>query len=112
MSILDEFFKCSIIEELCDTRFDEFESAYIKSIKDRKEIFSGVDYETELMKIIEDSITDKTKLSLVCDKLNELELYICSDLTGSIRRAYKLGFVDGIKMNKEIKEIVEESKQI
>ena len=110
MGILDEFFTCSIIEELCNARFDEFESAYIKSVNNRKKLFTGRDYETEIISIIEKNITDESKKKVVYEKLNDLELCIFSDLGGSIKRAYKLGFVDGIKINKEVKQIVEESK--
>ena len=110
MSKLEEFLHNSILEEMCNNRFDEFESAYIRSVRDRKELFTGVDYEQELIDLISENVQDKKKKAIIKQKLTELEISICNDLSESIKRAYKLGFIDAFKLDEEIKSILNSDK--
>lgn len=110
MDRINEFFSTSLIEEMCDMRFDEFESAYIRHLRDKGIRSIGIDYEQELIDLIAENVNDESQKSKIRNKLNDLEKAIFSDLSESIRRAYKLGFVDGIKLKKEINEILEEEK--
>lgn len=111
MSKLEEFLHNSILEEMCNNRFDEFESAYIRSVRDRKELFTGVDYEQELIDLISENVQDKKKKAIIKHKLTELEISICNDLSESIKRAYKLGFIDALKLKDEVRALIENDKK-
>lgn len=108
MSRMEEFLKSSLLETLCDSRMDEFETLCIREFNER--LADGIDYEQQLIDLFNNNVKDKSKYSSFRDALNKLEQCIFFDMSTSIRRAYKLGFMDGNNMKKEIADLKEEVK--
>lgn len=108
MNRMEEFLKSSVLENLCDIRLDDFEYVCNKELDDRKT--DGIDYEQNLLDLFRENVKDEEKYSLFIEYLNKFENCIFGDITTSVRRAYKLGFIDGHNLKKEIAELQEEIK--
>jgi hypothetical protein len=105
MRDIDKFFKCSILDELCDARRDEFSHKIIKyskeyqNLKDdtERKIKELLDYVPgELYKELEQKIDD----ALFNNIMEMTEFWNVN--------FYKLGFMDGLNVKKELQEQMEE----
>ena len=110
MSELENFLKSSLLETLLETRGDEFEMLCIKRFKSCNRNFED-DPEQELLDELEQSVKDENTLKNIRRKINKFENYLFNDYETSIKRLYKLGFIDGYSFKREIKDVIDEESR-
>ena len=111
MEALVKFLNCSLIDTLCEARHEEFETLYIKSKRKNKSkdiLTDNVDAEQELLDEIRKHVSDDKARVEIIQKINKFESYLYGDFDAILRRIYRLGVVDGYKLKREIKDIINE----
>lgn len=101
---MDEFFKCSILDELFNARKDEFSRKVWRNSKEYKDLLEETESKLkEMLNFVEGCHYDYLEKEM--DKFlfeNVLQLVEFWDMN-----FYKLGFIDGLKAKKEIQEQME-----
>ena len=66
------------------------------------------DCEQELLDEIRKHVSDDKARVEIRQKINKFESYLYGDFDAILRRIYRLGVVDGYKLKREIKDIIDE----
>lgn len=102
---MEEFFKCSILNELFEARNDEFSRNIWRNSKEYQDLLEETESKLKgMLNFVEGShyeFVEKEMETFLFD--NVLKLAEFWDLN-----YYKLGFIDGLKAKKEIQEQMEE----
>lgn len=107
MGKMEKFLRSSILDKLCDERLEKYETICARSFNDgeKNNIFDDFDLEQDIIYYLNQNINDENVISEIRKKMNDFMDGAFRDIEISNRRAYKLGFIDGYKINKEIYEL-------
>ena len=99
------FFKSKILDDLYESRGEEFEKYYLKYLVQKEEIRKTELSEDELVKFIQKSIQDENTKKKLIKKLNKFEEDCLVEMHFWNKEYYKLGFVDGNTIRTEIRRL-------
>lgn len=104
---MDEFFEIQVLDELYEAKYEDFSHKIIRESDEYKEKLNTFERKVkEMLNFVQGDQYDYVESKLdeaLFDMLGIVELWD--------RDFYKLGFADGMKMNKELKELWEEDKK-
>ena len=102
---MDEFFKCSILNELFETRKEEFTRKIWRKSKEYQQLLEDTESKLKgMLNYVEGAhykFLEKEIETLLFENVLELAEFWEINF-------YKLGFIDGLHAGKEIKELMEE----
>lgn len=102
---MEEFFKCSILNELFEARNDEFSRKIWRNSKEYQDLLADTESKLKgMLNFVEGAHYEFLE--------KEIETFLFENVAQLSEfwnlNYYKLGFIDGLKAKKEIKEQMEE----
>ena len=98
-----DLFESKILDNLYEIR-EEFFASYKKKYGQPKEEKKSEQAEDELINFIKKFIKDENTMKELFEKINKFEGYALDEMCFWHKPYYKLGFMDGMKLKKEIRE--------
>ncbi len=98
-----DLFESKILDNLYEIR-EEFFASYKKKYGQPKEEKKSEQAEDELINFIKKFIKDENTMKELFEKINKFEGYALDEMCFWHKPYYKLGFIDGMTLKKEIKE--------
>jgi biopolymer transport protein ExbD len=108
MGDLEKFLNSSLIDTLCEAREEEFENLYING-KDEIINNDDTDAEQELLNEIKKYVSNDEERQSIRIKVTEYERYLYKDFDSILKKIYRLGVVDGYKLKKELKDMIDDN---
>jgi biopolymer transport protein ExbD len=108
MGDLEKFLNSSLIDTLCEAREEEFENLYING-KDEIINNEDTDAEQELLNEIKKYVSNDEERQSIRIKVTEYERYLYKDFDSILKKIYRLGVVDGYKLKKELKDMIDDN---
>lgn len=99
---LNEIFENQILNDLYEIRGDGLECAYFRMYGKPDVVIKSEESENEMTDFIKKTIKDKEIQQQILDKFNSCRDYALEEMTLWDRQYYKLGFLDGMYLKKEI----------
>lgn len=101
---MEELFENKIIDELYEMREEKFTRCYIDKYGKLEETKKAEKAEEELIEFMKKFIKNEKDMDKLIGKINEFESYALDEMCFWHKPYYKLGFVDGISLKKQIEE--------
>ncbi len=101
---MGEMFENKLLDDLFEIRGDGLESAIIKKYGKFENEKKATEAKEKLTKLLKETIQDNNILMKVLEALNDFEGYKMEEMCFWDKQYYKLGFVDGFYIKKEIRE--------
>jgi biopolymer transport protein ExbD len=108
MGDLEKFLNSSLIDTLCEAREEEFENLYING-KDEIINNDDTDAEQELLNEIKKYVSNDEERQSIRIKVTEYERCLYKDFDSILKKIYRLGVVDGYKLKKELKDMIDDN---
>ena len=100
---MEELFENKILDNLYEIR-EEFITSYKKKYRELEETKKAKQAEDELVNFMKKFIKDENTMKELFEKINKFEGYALDEMCFWHKPYYKLGFIDGMRLKKEIKE--------
>lgn len=97
-------FKSKILDDLYEIREGEIEKNYIAKYGEPEEEEKAKKANEDLINFMKKFIKNKEDMHALYGKINKFELYATSQMSFWYKPYYKIGFIDAISLNKQIKE--------
>ena len=101
---MEEMFENKLLDDLFEIRGDGLECAIVKKYGECEDAQKALKAEEKLTKLLKETIQDDNVLIKVLEALNDFEGYRIEEMCFWDKQYYKLGFVDGFYIKKEIRE--------
>ncbi len=101
---MEDLFENKILNDLYEIREDGFFISYKKKYGELEETKKAEQAEDELINFMKKFIKDDNTMKELFEKINKFEGYALEEMCFWHKPYYKLGFIDGIRLKKEIKE--------
>ena len=101
---MEDLFENKILNDLYEIREDWFFISYKKKYGELEETKKAEQAEDELINFMKKFIKDDNTMKELFEKINKFEGYALEEMCFWHKPYYKLGFIDGIRLKKEIKE--------
>lgn len=101
---LNEIFENQILNDLYEIRGDGLECAYFRMYGKPEAVIKAEKFENEIEHFVKKMIKDEKIQKQILDKFNECQDYALEEMTLWDRQYYKLGFLDGMYLKKELQE--------
>ena len=100
---MEELFENKILDDLYEIR-EGFITSYKKKYGELEETKKAEQAEDELVNFMKKFIKDENTMKELFEKINKFEGYALDEMCCWHKPYYKLGFIDGMRLKKEIKE--------
>ena len=104
---MEEIFENKILDELYEIREGKVENRYLEKYGEGKVEKRANEAENELVEFMKKFIKEEKNMQEFFDKVNNYELATMSAMCCWYKAYYKVGFIDGISLKREIKERIE-----
>lgn len=101
---MEEMFENTILDELYEIREGKVENSYLEKYGESKVEKRANEAENELVEFMKKFIKEEKNMQEFFDKVNNYELTTMSAICFWYKAYYKIGFIDGISLKREIKE--------
>lgn len=102
---VNEIFENQILNDIYETRGDGLECVYIRMYGKPEEVLNCEKVEDEFRLLAKQTIKDEEIKKQILDKFNQFQDALLGEMTLWDKQYYKLGFLDGIYLKKEIRDI-------
>ena len=102
---VNEIFENQILNDIYETRGDGLECVYIRMYGKPEEVLNCEKAEDEFRLLAKQTIKDEEIKKQILDKFNQFQDALLGEMTLWDKQYYKLGFLDGIYLKKEIRYI-------
>lgn len=100
---MEDLYENKILDDLYEIR-EGFITSYKKKYGELEETKKAEQAEDELVNFMKKFIKDENTMKELFEKINKFEGYALDEMCFWHKPYYKLGFIDGIRLKKEIKE--------
>lgn len=100
---MEELFENKILDDLYEIR-EGFITSYKKKYGELEETKKAEQAEDELVNFMKKFIKDENTMKELFEKINKFEGYALDEMCFWHKPYYKLGFIDGMRLKKEIRE--------
>lgn len=104
--VKDMKIKNTILDTLYDSRSREFQSKYIRTNGEPDEVEIAGKLEQEFIDFIEKNIQSKKMQRDIINKFEEIQDNSLAEMILWEKEYYKLGFLDGMNLNEELKNFI------
>ena len=101
---MEEMFESKILDELYEIRGEGFIRAYINKYGEIEKSKKAEKAEEDLVNFMKKFIKDEKTIEKLLEKINTFESYALDEMIFWHKPYYKLGFIDGISLKKQIIE--------
>ena len=101
---MEEMFENTILDELYEIREGKVENSYLEKYGESKVEKRANEAENELVEFMKKFIKEEKNMQEFFDKVTNYELTTMSAICFWYKAYYKIGFIDGISLKREIKE--------
>lgn len=102
---VNEIFENQILNDIYETRGDGLECVYIRMYGKPEEVLNCEKVEDEFRLLAKQTIKDEEIKKQILYKFNQFQDALLGEMTLWDKQYYKLGFLDGIYLKKEIRDI-------